>query len=173
MAWLFRARGAGPVARVHRGTSGFRPKRSTRLAEFRGETVEQFAAKFVRRVEDRYSLIEKPGGDCIFWDKQAGCTVYPARPVQCQTWPFWPENVETPEDWDHVRDDLPRLGPRPALHRGRDRFIDLEDPKMTDHDARHDVERAARLIPAGRRRACVLCTTSSTRKWRSSGRSAS
>jgi hypothetical protein len=50
------------------------------LAEFRGETVEEFSARFVRLVGDRYSLIEKPGGDCIFWDKEAGCTVYPARP---------------------------------------------------------------------------------------------
>ena len=95
MAWHFHARGAEPAARAHRATSGYRSEEIARLAEFRGETVEQFAAKFVRRVKDRYSLIEKPGGDCIFWDKEAGCTVYPARPVQCQTWPFWPENVET------------------------------------------------------------------------------
>jgi Fe-S-cluster containining protein len=81
-----------------------------RLASFRGETVEQFCAKFVRQVGDRYSLIEKPGGDCIFWDKTAGCTVYPARPNQCQTWPFWPENVETPEDWDHVCTVCPGSG---------------------------------------------------------------
>ena len=58
----------------------------------------------------RYSLVERPGGDCIFWDKKAGCTVYPARPVQCQTWPFWPENVEQPEDWDHVRSVCPGSG---------------------------------------------------------------
>ncbi len=81
-----------------------------RIAEFRGETVEQFASQFVRRVGDLYSLVEKPGGDCIFWDKSAGCTVYPARPVQCQTWPFWPENVETPRDWDHVRSVCPGSG---------------------------------------------------------------
>lgn len=48
------------------------------LAEFRGVPVEEFSARFVRLVGDRYSLIEKPEGDCIFWDKQAGCTVYPA-----------------------------------------------------------------------------------------------
>jgi Fe-S-cluster containining protein len=86
------------------------PKEIDRLARFRGETVEQFAAKFVRRVNDNYSLIEKPGGDCIFWDKRAGCTVYEARPDQCQTWPFWPENVETPKDWDYVRSVCPGSG---------------------------------------------------------------
>jgi Fe-S-cluster containining protein len=73
-----------------------------RLAAFRGETVEQFGRQFLRRVGDALSLVEKPGGDCIFWDRAAGCTVYPARPVQCQTWPFWPENIETPDDWAHV-----------------------------------------------------------------------
>jgi Fe-S-cluster containining protein len=80
------------------------------LAEFRGETVEEFSARFVRLVGDRYSLIEKPGGDCIFWDKEAGCTVYPARPRQCRAWPFWPENVSKPGDWDRVREVCPGAG---------------------------------------------------------------
>jgi len=86
------------------------PEEVERLAEFRGETVEQFSSKFVRRAGDRYSLIEKPGGDCIFWEKSAGCTVYPARPNQCQTWPFWPENVETGQDWEHVNQICPGSG---------------------------------------------------------------
>jgi Fe-S-cluster containining protein len=80
------------------------------IARYRGQTVEEFSAKFVRQVGHRFSLIERPGGDCIFWDKSAGCTVYPARPVQCQTWPFWPENVERPEDWEHVRSVCPGSG---------------------------------------------------------------
>ncbi len=84
-----------------------------RLAAYRGETVEQFSRKFVRQVGTRLSLIEKPGGDCIFWEKSVGCTVYPARPVQCQTWPFWPENIESPTDWSHV------LGVCPGSGRGR------------------------------------------------------
>ena len=81
-----------------------------RLAEFRGETPDQFGGKFLRRVSGRISLLEKPGGDCIFWDTQVGCTVYPARPAQCQTWPFWPENIETPEDWDGVQGTCPGAG---------------------------------------------------------------
>lgn len=81
-----------------------------RLAEFRGESVERFSKQFVRRVNGRFSLIEKPGGDCIFWDKQAGCTVYAARPVQCQTWPFWPENIESRESWQAVTKRCPGSG---------------------------------------------------------------
>jgi Fe-S-cluster containining protein len=70
-----------------------------RLAEHRGLSVPAFSKAFVRRVGSRYSLVERPGGDCVFWDKTVGCTVYPARPAQCQTWPFWPENIESPEAW--------------------------------------------------------------------------
>lgn len=81
-----------------------------RLAAFRGETLAQFSKRYVRRVGHRYSLIEKPGGDCIFWDRQAGCTVYPARPVQCQTWPFWPENLTAPEDWAQITRVCPGSG---------------------------------------------------------------
>jgi Fe-S-cluster containining protein len=81
-----------------------------RIATHRGESVEQFARTYVRRVGDRLSLIEKPGGDCIFWDKSQGCTVYPVRPTQCRTWPFWSENIETPEDWERVRRGCPGSG---------------------------------------------------------------
>ncbi|MHC5539190.1 YkgJ family cysteine cluster protein [Singulisphaera rosea] len=81
-----------------------------RLAEFRGETLQRFSKAFVRRVGDRYSLIEKPGGDCIFWEKGKGCTVYAARPVQCQTWPFWSENIESPESWEDVEGACPGSG---------------------------------------------------------------
>ena len=82
----------------------------TAIAAFRGESVDDFGRKFLRRVGDRVSLIERPGGDCIFWDKASGCTVYPARPVQCRTWPFWDENIETPEDWERVRGGCPGSG---------------------------------------------------------------
>jgi Fe-S-cluster containining protein len=81
-----------------------------RLAAYRDETLEQFSATFVRQVGARFSLVEKPGGDCIFWSQTAGCTVYPARPVQCRTWPFWPENVQTKADWDQVREICPGSG---------------------------------------------------------------
>jgi Fe-S-cluster containining protein len=80
------------------------------LARFQNQSVDEFSTRFVRQVGSRFSLIEKPGGDCIFWNKEMGCTVYAARPVQCRTWPFWPENVESEEDWDQVRSICPGSG---------------------------------------------------------------
>ncbi len=80
------------------------------IAQYRGETVEAFGKQFLRQVGDRISLVEKPGGDCIFWDKAKGCTVYPARPTQCRTWPFWIENIETPDAWEGVCGICPGSG---------------------------------------------------------------
>lgn len=86
------------------------PEEIARLAAQRGDTIPEFTRRFVRRVGQRLSLIEKPGGDCIFWDRAAGCTVYPARPTQCQTWPFWSETIETPAAWEAVTRVCPGSG---------------------------------------------------------------
>lgn len=72
------------------------------LAALVGLDVQTFSRKYVRQVGARRSLIEKRNGDCVFWDKVQGCTVYEARPVQCRTWPFWRQNLETPDDWNET-----------------------------------------------------------------------
>jgi Fe-S-cluster containining protein len=72
------------------------------LARFRGETVEEVTALYTRVVDGRRSLREKANGDCVFFDRREGCTVYPARPRQCRTWPFWESNVDTPADWERT-----------------------------------------------------------------------
>ncbi len=36
---------------------------------------------------------------CIFLDKAGDCRVYAVRPVQCRTYPFWPELTESSKGW--------------------------------------------------------------------------
>ena len=81
-----------------------------RLAAHLGLEVDEFGRRFVRQVGHRHSLIERPNGDCVFWDRASGCTVYETRPVQCRTWPFWEENLEDPGEWDRVREGCPGAG---------------------------------------------------------------
>lgn len=81
-----------------------------RLAQARGLSVANFGRRFLRRVDGRISLIERPNGDCVFWQAGAGCTVYEARPVQCRTWPFWPGNIESRQDWERVVRACPGSG---------------------------------------------------------------
>ena len=81
-----------------------------RIAAFRGEPAEVVARLYARPVGKRRSLREKANGDCVFYDRTAGCTVYPVRPPQCRSWPFWESNVATPEDWERTCADCPGAG---------------------------------------------------------------
>lgn len=71
--------------------------------------VEEFEAKYVRKVGVRKSLIEYPHGDCVFL-KDRKCTVYNARPRQCRTWPFWDSNLRSPETWEQTCEVCPGSG---------------------------------------------------------------
>src|SRR5262245_8313639 len=72
------------------------------IAEYRGEPVEEVKGLYTRREWSRRSLKEKANGDCVFYERGRGCTVYEVRPRQCRTWPFWESNVATPEAWEQT-----------------------------------------------------------------------
>ena len=56
------------------------------------------------------SLREKANGDCVFYDRDSGCTVYSVRPRQCRTWPFWESNIASPEAWQRTCQVCPGSG---------------------------------------------------------------
>lgn len=69
------------------------------LSELLKISLEEFVKKYTRRIGNRLSLKEHPRNyDCVFLEGKQ-CTVYTARPKQCRTFPWWQENLETPEHW--------------------------------------------------------------------------
>ncbi len=72
------------------------------IAEKCGQTAEEIKALYTRRTPRGRTLREKDNGDCVFYDRRQGCTIYDVRPPQCRTWPFWHSNVATPEAWEHT-----------------------------------------------------------------------
>jgi uncharacterized protein len=81
------------------------------IAALVGLDAEQFEARFVRRVGLRKSLVELPGGDCVFFDPTARrCAIYRRRPRQCRTWPFWASNLRSPEAWGETARHCPGMG---------------------------------------------------------------
>ena len=82
-----------------------------RLAEHLGLEPDAFGRRYLRRVQGgKVSLTEHPNGDCIFWERGRGCSVYELRPTQCRTFPFWPEVVASPEDWEEQQEMCPGMG---------------------------------------------------------------
>jgi Fe-S-cluster containining protein len=81
-----------------------------RIAAQVQQPVEEFRRRFVRQVDTRFSLREKANGDCIMYDRERGCTIYPVRPRQCRSWPFWDSNLVTPEAWEETCQVCPGSG---------------------------------------------------------------
>ncbi len=63
------------------------------LRVYLGLSEEEFRLKFLRKVGFRTSFKEvefEEGFACIFFDQvKRNCKIYPYRPLQCRTFPFW------------------------------------------------------------------------------------
>lgn len=61
-----------------------------------------FKIRYIRNRDNRFALVEKKNTDgeydCIFLKGKA-CQIYEARPKQCRIFPWWAENLTTPESW--------------------------------------------------------------------------
>jgi len=72
------------------------------MARFLNISLKEFKLKYVRRVGNRYSLLEsKQTYNCVLL-KDNKCSVYGARPTQCRTFPWWPENIHSKEAWEET-----------------------------------------------------------------------
>jgi len=85
------------------------------IAEYRNEPMQQVIGLYSRTAQRGRSLREKANGDCVFYDRREGCTIYPVRPRQCRTWPFWESNVSTPEAWQRTCEVCPGSGQRELI----------------------------------------------------------
>jgi Fe-S-cluster containining protein len=91
------------------------------IAEYLGMSPEDFKNRHTRKCGWRRSLREQRNYDCEFLKPDGTgrkvCTIYPVRPVQCRTWPFWKSNLASPSDWADAGQNCPGInkGPRHPL----------------------------------------------------------
>lgn len=72
------------------------------IAAYLDLTIQEFGQKYLRRVKGRLSLLELPKSyDCVFL-KGKQCQIYPVRPTQCKTFPWWPQILQSEEDWKNA-----------------------------------------------------------------------
>lgn len=86
------------------GTPGYvwvTDKEIDEMAEFLKISVEEFIHKYTRLIGKKLALLEHPKNyDCVFLENKKFCTLYNARPQQCRTYPWWPENLTSKKEWD-------------------------------------------------------------------------
>lgn len=79
------------------------------LAGKLGLSVSQLRKNHLKRIGFRCSIKEDPRSkDCIFLTDK-GCTIYDVRPMQCRAWPFWPANLQSPDDWNAAATKCPGI----------------------------------------------------------------
>ena len=89
----FACRGCGGCC-LTRGRYGYvyvsLPERR-RLARHLGLAAGTFTRRYCEKAHGFFHL-RSIGADCVFLEGNR-CRVHRARPEQCKTWPFWPENM--------------------------------------------------------------------------------
>lgn len=72
------------------------------MAKYLQMEVDEFANQYIRRIDGKLALIEMARSyDCVFL-KERKCSIYPVRPKQCKTFPWWPQNLKSKKDWEEA-----------------------------------------------------------------------
>lgn len=80
-----------------------------RAAAFTGMTARAFEKKFVYRTARQLRFRKPRAKQCPFL-LDHGCSIHPAKPTQCRTFPFWPELVENRAEWEQTARFCPGIG---------------------------------------------------------------
>lgn len=96
------------------------------LAEALGMSRDNFTRKLLRNTPAGLALVDGPGGDCPLLEENGGCRVYASRPMQCRTWPWWRENLASPNAWANAGRRCPGIGAGEPHSRF---FIEIEAAK--------------------------------------------
>ena len=83
------------------------------LEEILGLSLPELAVRYLRVVRIggffRVSLKERDNFDCILWE-DGGCLVYPKRPFQCRSFPFWSSLLASRDAWEAHARECPGIG---------------------------------------------------------------
>ena len=101
----FECTGCGDCCTGAPGHVWLTPDELRQMSSHLGLSVAEFSRRYTRRVGQRISLIEdRKSYDCVFL-KDSKCSVYSVRPQQCRTFPWWPQNLDTPLAWQRAAAD--------------------------------------------------------------------
>ncbi len=107
----FECRGCGACCKVH-GKYAYvylTTADRRRLARHLGLSVRELIRTVCVRIDGHYYIGESKR-KCRFLEGNR-CSIYPGRPHQCRSWPFWPDNLDGEAWMKNVRSVCPGAGP--------------------------------------------------------------
>ena len=88
------------------------PTETLAVAKYLNLSLQEFKRRFIskeemssgwtllRNIQRQNSHYEEEDNRCIFLDDSNMCAIYPVRPIQCITYPFWPRIMASPQAWN-------------------------------------------------------------------------
>jgi Fe-S-cluster containining protein len=98
-----------------------------RLARHLGLKLAEFKERYTE-AEDEYLILRMDRPACPFLEGRR-CTVYPARPTQCRTFPFWENSLTSRSAWKRLR------GFCPGIDQGELHPLRLIETHLADQDS--------------------------------------
>lgn len=83
------------------------------IARFLKKKPSEFKRKNVKRYWDNVYYLNYPDDQPCMFLTDEGCAIYPVRPVQCSSFPFWPENLSDPKIWRGLKSYCPGINKGP------------------------------------------------------------
>ena len=83
-------------------------------AKFLEIKTSEFKKQFLQKDFGVWEMELEEGEACRFLTMD-GCAIHPAKPKQCQTYPFWKENLETRKHWQLAAGFCPGIGEGPEI----------------------------------------------------------
>jgi len=105
----FTCKNCGYCCRIKEGVVWLYRDDIPRLTEKLDMSRGEFLSRYAERLNNRWILKSFPNGDCIFYEPEKGCRIYDARPVQCRTFPFWPDVVFSEWNWNVIAKNCPGM----------------------------------------------------------------
>jgi Fe-S-cluster containining protein len=100
-----------------------------RIAEYLSVKIPLFIEKYLFPMNDGYSIREHDDGRCFFYEN--GCKIYPVRPNQCKTFPFWFENLRSAKKWKRICKECPGIGCGPLY--SKEQILEIPKSNMDHH----------------------------------------
>jgi Fe-S-cluster containining protein len=89
----------------------------SRAAKFTRMSRRTFETRYVYRTRHQLRFRKPRDKQCPFL-LDHGCSIHPAKPTQCRTFPFWPELVENRKEWKDASRFCPGIGQGPLIQIG-------------------------------------------------------
>ncbi len=81
-----------------------------RIADHLGLSSAAFEQRYCDHDDEGTLHLTNPAADSCHFLLEDGCAIHEVKPLQCRTFPFWPENVRSRKRWKGVGGYCPGVG---------------------------------------------------------------